>query len=293
MRGSFYARRDVLRIGATLVAAHALGVSPANAETAGAGHRVRLRVGFERLRRYRLPNGLRIALEQDSRQPRVGVVVRYAAGSADDPPGYGGLAHLVEHMTFRGSRHLAPHEAISRLERAGATDVNGTTGRNSTVYQCVVPASEIETALWIEGERMAFTLEAFSRADFLPERRVVANELRERGRSPTDFDYMIRSAIFPGDHPFARESPSLDDLFAIELRHVRWFFQRWYRPDNASIALVGDFNPDTALALVKRYFQDVRSPPWPLERTFPRLVQLPAVRMLRCEAVTFTVIFRS
>ena len=107
----------------------------------------------ERPAAYRLANGLSVVLRPDPTRSDVEVSLRYAVGSADDPPGYAGLAHLVEHLTFRGSRHLRPLEAYSALEKVGASSISGRTGLAETVYSCVVPSNQLETALWVRSSR--------------------------------------------------------------------------------------------------------------------------------------------
>jgi zinc protease len=108
--------------------------------------------------------------------------------------------------------------------------------------------------------------------------------MRQRETFGPDFGRMIRRAIYSDDHPFGREEASLSELQAIELRHAQWFFQTWYRPDNAVLAVVGDVEPRAAFGLVERYFGPIESPPWPVKRKARAAVRLPRVRLLSAEA---------
>ncbi|MDC0685565.1 M16 family metallopeptidase [Sorangium atrum] len=215
---------------------------------------------------FRLSNGLEVLLEEDHRQPTVAVVVAYEIGSRDDPRGYDQLAHLVEHMTYRGSRHMKPLEALSLLERAGVHRMNGVTGPDYTAYYALVPAAALPLALWIESERMAFTLERFDEQALALEQKIVRNELLESDGIDGMFRRHTLRAIFGQDHPYSGAELPLDDLEAIELRHAQWFFQQGYRPSNARLILVGDIDPQATRALVERYFGPVVNPKAPFVR---------------------------
>lgn len=211
--------------------------------------------------RYQLDNGLRVVLQRDARQPRVAGVVAYGVGSRDDPAGYRGLAHLVEHMTFRGSRHLKDGEAFGTLEALGA-HVNAVTAPDHTFYYASVPAHHLPRLLWVESERMAFTLEAMDDKTFEIEREVVINEWRQRrygvgGR----IDEFIAHASLPEGHPYRHVSDYEQDLSRMRFDDVRGFYQRHYRPDNAVLVLVGNFELEAARALIERYFGPVRALP--------------------------------
>src|SRR5262245_61200048 len=128
----------------------------------------------------RLANGLRVVIERDPRQPLVAVVVAYDVGQRDDPRGYRELAHLVEHLTFRGTRHLADGEMARRLDAAGAV-WNAYTSADQTAYETLLPARHLPLALWLESERMGFAADAFAASTLEVEREVVRRESVERG----------------------------------------------------------------------------------------------------------------
>src|SRR5579862_4400292 len=109
---------------------------------------------------HRLPNGLRVVLAPDGGLDDVSVVVRYAVGSADDPPGREGLAHLVEHMMFDGSKHVPKGEHGRLLEAAGAWGMNARTSPDATTYFETVPSNQLPLVLWLESDRMGYLRDA-------------------------------------------------------------------------------------------------------------------------------------
>ncbi len=213
--------------------------------------------------RFTLPNGLEVLLEEDHRQKLVALRLSYAVGSRNDPPGQSGLAHLVEHMTYRGSRHLADGQLWHLYQLAGAGDMNGETRPDETVYHATVSSNALELALWLESERMAFTAERFDSAHVDIERGVVWREEFLRQGDDLALAYGIFSGFFGESHPYARPLDFSPKRPSLSLDQVRDFFLRGYRPDNARLILVGDFEPAAARALVERYFGPIRNPPLP------------------------------
>ncbi|WP_437741493.1 insulinase family protein [Sorangium sp. So ce1504] len=236
---------------------------------------------------FRLANGLEVLLEEDHRQPTVAVVVAYEIGSRDDPRGYSQLAHLVEHMTYRGSRHMKPFDALSLLERAGVHRMNGVTSPDYTAYYALAPAAALPLALWIESERMAFTLERFNEQALALEQKIVRNELLMNDGIEKMFQRHTWRAIFGQDHPYSGSELPLDDLAAIELRHAQWFFQQGYRPSNARLILVGDIDPRATRALVERYFGPVVNPKTPFVRRRTAPAAFAAARRLTFENAVY------
>ena len=233
--------------------------------------------------RYLLPNGLEVILQRDDRQPYVAVLMRYRAGSRDDPKGYSGLAHLVEHLTFRGSKHVPDLELLGRLERAGASEINATTSLDATSYFAVVPAAEVPLALWLESERMAFTLEAMARDRFAIERSVVVNERKERSGPEDTALRLFFAEAYPEPHPYRRAADAGAEE-SLTLDHARWFYQSAYRPDNATLVLVGSFDVARARETIERYFgsiaaaQSARAPAPPVRFAGQALLRVLAER---------------
>lgn len=210
--------------------------------------------------RYRLANGLDVVLQEDHRDRRVAVVVAYDIGSRDEPAGYEQLAHLVEHMTYRGSRHLEGLKGFELLERAGAERFNGMTSLDQTVFHAVVPSYALPLVLYLESERMAFTLERFDEVSLDLERDIIKNELLMKGGHQKRFSAHVLNAVFGEGHAYSKSPASLIDIDAIRLRDVRWFFQQGYRPSNAHLIVVGDFDSRRAKELILRYFGPVLNP---------------------------------
>ena len=154
--------------------------------------------------KYALPNGMEVILHQDHRLPVVAVDVWYHVGAYDEPKGRTGFAHLFEHMMFQGSGHVADDVHIRKLEEIGATDLNGTTNFDRTNYFETVPSNHLETALWLESDRMGFLLDALTPQKLDTQREVVKNERRQRYETQP---YGLArekmwKALFPAPHPY-------------------------------------------------------------------------------------------
>jgi zinc protease len=229
-----------------------------------------------------LANGLDVLVHEDHDCPIVAVNIWYHVGSKNEKPGRTGFAHLFEHLMFEGSEH---HDKgyFEPLQEAGGT-LNGSTNADRTNYWEVVPTNALELALWMESDRMGYLLPALTDRKFQNQRDVVLNERRQNYENrPYGFAGMaIVAALYPPDHPYHWLTiGGSADLRATELAEVRAFFQTYYRPRNASLALAGDVRTDDALELVERYFGsiDPGDPPPPVQA--PKLEQLPGeVRLM-------------
>ena len=209
-----------------------------------------------------LANGLDVILHEDHTLPIVAVNVWYHVGSKDERPGLTGFAHLFEHLMFEGSAHH-DHGYFPPLQDAGAA-VNGSTNADRTNYWEVVPTGALELALFLESDRMGFLLPALTEKKFTTQREVVINERRQNyeNRPYGLAGIATTAALYPADHPY--HWPTIGytpDLRQATLDDVRDFFARHYHPGNASIALAGDIDPASALALVERYFGDLPTGP--------------------------------
>jgi zinc protease len=215
-------------------------------------------------RKHRLPNGLDVILLEDHRLPLVAVNIWYHVGPANERPGLTGFAHLFEHMMFEGSRHVGVKEHIRYLEAAGATEINGTTDFDRTNYFETLPSNQLELALWLESDRMGFLLDKLDGKNLENQRDVVRNERRQ---SVESMPYgLVQEGLFhqlfPREHPYyASVIGSHADIEAARLRDVRDFFRLYYAPNNASLAIVGDIDPDRAMVLVEKYFGTIPSGP--------------------------------
>lgn len=250
-------------------ASSAVAAPPASAPASPAAPRLHAE-------RIVLSNGLEVILDQDHRTPIVTVNLWYHVGSKDEAPGRNGFAHLFEHVMFQGSRNVPEDTYFRFLEKAGATSINGTTNTDRTNYFQTVPANQLELALWLESDRMAFLLDHADEATFASQREVVKNERRQNyENAPYGLvSQAIRAELFPKDHPYhllTIGSPA--DLDAATIEDVRAFFRRYYVPNNATLVLSGDFQRDEALARVTKYFG-----PIPRGADVPRKTAAPVAR---------------
>jgi zinc protease len=205
--------------------------------------------------KHALDNGMPVVVHEDHRCPIVAVNLWYHVGSKNEQPGRTGFAHLFEHLMFEGSEHY-DHGYFQPLQQAGAV-LNGSTNADRTNYWEVVPSNSLELVLWMESDRMGHLLPALTEEKFRNQRDVVLNERRQNYENrPYGLAVMaIVDAVFPASHPYHWLTiGSPDDLGAATLDDVRAFFERFYHPGNASLALAGDVDTDQALALANAYF---------------------------------------
>jgi zinc protease len=208
--------------------------------------------------RHTLDNGLDVLIHEDHGCPIVAVNVWYHVGSKNEKPGRTGFAHLFEHLMFEGSQHY-DKGYFHPLQEAGAL-LNGSTNADRTNYWEVVPRNALELALWMESDRMGYLLPALTSAKFENQREVVLNERRQNYENrPYGFASMaIVAALYAPDHPYHWVTiGGADDIRAARLDDVRAFFQTYYRPRNASLALAGDVDTGDALEMATRYFGDL------------------------------------
>src|SRR5579859_695004 len=207
--------------------------------------------------KYKLQNGLVVILSEDHRLPMVAVNLWYHVGPANELPGRTGFAHLFEHMMFEGSRHVPGSSHAKFLEAAGASDINGTTDFDRTNYFETLPANQLELALWLESDRMGYLPDKLDQANLSNQQDVVRNERRQ---SVENQPYGIVEEgmfhmLFPKGHPYYGDViGSHQDIQSAKLEDVRNFFKLYYAPNNASLTIVGDFEPEHAKELVEKYF---------------------------------------
>src|SRR6266487_6532989 len=210
--------------------------------------------------RFTLKNGLTLLVHEDHKAPIVAVNVWYHVGSKNEQPGRTGFAHFFEHLMFEGSQHY-DKGYFHPLQEAGAL-LNGSTSADRTNYWEVVPRNALELALWMESDRMGYLLPALTDAKFSNQRDVVLNERRQNYENrPYGLAPMaLLAALYPPEHPYHWTTiGEIADLNAVRLDEVHAFFRRYYHPANASLTLAGDIDHDTALALVRDYFEEIEA----------------------------------
>jgi zinc protease len=250
MKRNFCAFLFVAALGLNNVTAAAV-LSPAQSEGKAA-----TRAPEIKYERYKLANGLEVLLHEDHKLPIVAVDIWYHVGPVKERAGRTGFAHLFEHMMFEGSKHVGEKAHFKYLESAGATDINGTTSFDRTNYFETVPANQLELALWLESDRMGFLLDTLDRAKLTNQRDVVRNEKRQgEGRPYGIVDEEVYHQLFPKTHPYyADVIGSHADVEAARLNDVREFFTQYYAPNNATMAIAGDYDPATIKELLEKYF---------------------------------------
>ena len=207
--------------------------------------------------KYKLDNGLEVILAPDKRLPIVAVNIWYHVGAANEEPGRTGFAHLFEHMMFTGSKHIPRGLDDRLLEAAGVVDSNASTSFDRTNYFDTLPANQLELGLWIHSDRMGYLLDALDQKALANQQDVVRNERREtmENRPYGVVDEALFHALFPEGHPYRPAiMGSHADIQSARLADVRDFFKRYYRPNNATLVIAGDFDPANARRLVQKYF---------------------------------------
>jgi zinc protease len=208
---------------------------------------------------YKLPNGLTVILSVDRSIPTVAVDVWYHVGSKNEAPGRTGFAHLFEHVMFTGSGHI-PYGMHDKLTEGVGGSNNGSTNNDRTNYFETVPANYLETALWLESDRMGYLLDTLDIAKLNAQRDIVKNERRQSydNQPYGRVSEIFAAAMYPKTHPYSWPViGSMTDLSAASEEDVKGFFRLYYAPNNATLAVVGDFNPLEAKKLIKKYFGDL------------------------------------
>jgi predicted Zn-dependent peptidase len=215
---------------------------------------------------HTLDNGLQVLISEDHLAPVVAVNVWYDVGSRHESPGRTGFAHLFEHLMFQGSANVGRGEHFSTVNAAGGT-LNGTTWCDRTNYFETMPSHHLGTALWLEADRMGGLLDALDQDNLDNQRDVVKNEKRQTRDNQPYGSWLehLHELAYPVGHPYHHTTiGSMQDLDAAELADARAFYETWYAPDNARLAIVGDVDTDAALELVQKYFGGI-----PAKGAFP------------------------
>jgi predicted Zn-dependent peptidase len=205
---------------------------------------------------FALANGVRVIYSADHSTPIVSVDVWYNTGSRNERPGRSGFAHLFEHMMFQGSAHVKKSEHLQLVERAGG-NVNGSTTEERTNFYETVPSNRLNLALWLEADRMRSL--AITQENFENQRQTVKEERRLGVDNQPYAAAFQDGTTWPFDStscfPYAHTViGSMDDLDSAKVADVQAFFDTYYAPNNATIAVVGDFQPADLQRLVTESF---------------------------------------
>lgn len=233
--------------------------------------------------KFRLDNGLTVVVHEDRKAPVVAVSIWYHVGSADEPAGKTGFAHLFEHLMFSASENHRD-SYFKPFERVGATDMNGTTSFDRTNYFETVPNTALDLALWMESDRMGHLLGAIGQHELDTQRGVVQNEKRQGENRPYGrvWETLLRHA-FPANHPYQHTTiGSTADLEAASLGDVRQWFRDYYGAANVTLVLAGDITPALAREKAQLHFGDIPAGP-PVQRPAPWI----APRLISTRGVQF------
>jgi zinc protease len=211
--------------------------------------------------KYTMPNGLQVILHTDHSDPMISYAIMYHVGSSREIPGKTGFAHLFEHLLFGGSENVSTGTFDKIIEGVGGNN-NGFTTRDITAYFEMFPKNALEKVLWLESDRMGFFINSVTKRLLAIQQNVVSNEKRQgEDNSPYGFtDYVISKNLYPATHPYNWEViGEMADLKGATLDDVKSYYNHFYGPNNATLVLAGDFNPDSVKLLINKYFSEIKS----------------------------------
>lgn len=216
-----------------------------------------------------LKNGLKVVTLQDNSNPTVSIHVWYDVGGKNDPPGRSGFAHMFEHMMFKATKNM-PNEKMDRLTEDVGGFNNASTWPDYTNYYEVVPSNHLETLLWAEADRMVNL--NVDEANFASERDVVKEEYRQGVLAPPYGKlYWLLDDVTFQKHPYRRGViGNLEELSAATREDAEKFYKTFYRPDNAVLIVVGDFDQKQLDGWVDKYFGRIAKP----EGSIPRVTEV-------------------
>lgn len=207
-------------------------------------------------------NDLTLIIHEDHSDPIVHVQVAYHVGSARESARNSGFAHFFEHMMFQGSKNVADEEHFKIISEAGGTN-NAYTSFDKTVYINTAPSNLTETLLWLEADRMGTHLDGFTEEKFNNQRDAVKNEKRQRyDNQPYGMvNEVLFKSMYP-NHPYEWTPIGyVDDLDDASFDDLRNFFLRWYGPNNATLVVSGDVNPEEVKKWVDKYYGTINKCP--------------------------------
>ncbi len=214
---------------------------------------------------HKLANGLQVILLEDHAAPVINLQVWYHVGAKDERPGRTGFAHLFEHLMFKGSAHVGAEEQSRIIEASGGFD-NASTYDDYTNFFETFPSNYLDRVLWLEADRMGSL--NVDDANFKSERKVVEEERRVRvdNQPYGSIEEDLRAAAFTVHGYHHTAIGSMADLDKATIEDVRAFFNTFYKPNNATLIVVGDFNSDEALGWAKQYFEGIPASAKPIPR---------------------------
>ncbi|WP_437726884.1 M16 family metallopeptidase [Sorangium sp. So ce861] len=230
--------------------------------------------------KYALKNGLTVILHEDHALPMVALNLMVKVGSRFEEPGRTGFAHLFEHLMFMGTRRVPTKQFDAWMEAEGGWN-NAWTSEDRTAYHEVAPAHALPLLLWLEADRFASLADSMDTAKLNTQRDVVRNERRQTSENEPygKVELLLPSLMYPKGHPYHHPViGSHEDLQAATVDDVTAFFRRWYVPNNVSLVVAGDFDPQKARDTIERYFGGIPGRPVPAATAPPPVKLSGAVR---------------
>ncbi|MFK8165349.1 MAG: M16 family metallopeptidase, partial [Lewinella sp.] len=234
-----------------------LALFACNADTTTGDTTGTFSIPFEK---FELDNGLDVVFHVDKSDPVVAVALTAHVGSAREKEGRTGFAHLFEHLLFLESENLGKGGLDAMSARIGGSGANGSTNRDRTNYFQTVPKDALEKMIWAEADKLGWFINTVTDPVLAKEKQVVKNEKRQGvdNRPYGHNSYVIDKALYPKDHPYNWQViGSLEDLDAATVADVQEFFRRWYVPNNVTLVVSGDFDPNQAKTWIKKYFDEI------------------------------------
>ncbi|HSG48504.1 MAG TPA: pitrilysin family protein [Longimicrobiales bacterium] len=262
----------------SLLAAAALTLFAAACGGPSAGSTEDVTLAYQR---FVLDNGLEVILHEDHSDPLAAVAMTFHVGSAKEVEGRTGFAHLFEHLFFLDSENLGAGGLDRLMTRVGSS-TNGSTSRDRTNYFEVVPVDGLEKALWAEADKLGFFINTVTESVVAKEKQVVKNEKRQGvDNQPYGHNsFVIDEALYPRGHPYRWQViGSLEDLEAATLEDARDFHRKWYGPNNATLVIAGNIDPEQTRAWVEKYFGEIPSRELPEVAPAPPVVLEAPVRL--------------
>jgi zinc protease len=221
--------------------------------------------GYIEYSEHKLDNGLRVILSEDHSVPIVAVNVWYHVGSGYEEPGRSGFAHLFEHMMFEGSENVDKTEHFKLISKAGGS-MNGSTTQDRTNYYETLPSNHLNLGLWLEADRMRSLV--ITEEKFENQRETVKEERRQGiDNQPYGEAFLVSDTLCYDWPPYSHTVIGrMVDLDAAEVTDVQAFFDKYYKPSNAVLVVVGDIDPKETMKMVEEYFGDI-----PGDKPIPKL----------------------
>jgi len=257
--------KKLVRLGAVVVLAASFAIASFPMATRAQENSSAVRPPKLDFTTHTLSNGLKVILLEEHSVPVINLQIWYHVGSKDERPGRTGFAHMFEHLMFKGSAHVGPDEHSRLIEAVGGFD-NAETNDDSTDFYETFPSQYLETTLWLEADRMGSL--NVDEANFKSERQVVEEERRVRvdNQPYGTIEEDLRAAAFTVHGYHHTAIGSIADLDNATVEDVRTFHDTYYKPNNATLVIVGDFSSNQALEWAKKYFEGIPASAKPIPR---------------------------